>query len=97
MLFERIELRNFASYYGEQTIDLETSPEKPVVVVLGGTGYGKTTIFDAINWSLYGGEYEQSLVKRRQRKIEDYVNQKAFRAYEKNKSVRNELYSILSA
>ena len=51
--------------------------QKPVVVVLGGTGYGKTTIFDAINWSLYGGEYEQSLVKRRQRKIEDYVNQKA--------------------
>jgi DNA sulfur modification protein DndD len=88
MLFERIELCNFASYYGEHTLDLETTPEKPVIVILGGTGHGKTTIFDAINWALYGGEYERDLIKRRQRKIEDYVNQKALReAFEKKESV----------
>jgi DNA sulfur modification protein DndD len=79
MLFERIELINFASYYGEHSIDLETTKEKPVVVVIGGTGYGKTSIFDAINWALYGGEYERNLIQRRQRTIEDYVNQKALK------------------
>jgi len=88
MLFERIELVNFASYYGEHSIDLETTPEKPVVVILGGTGHGKTTIFDAINWALYGTEYERALIKRRQRKIEDYVNQKALKeAIDKSESV----------
>jgi len=88
MLFERLELENFASYGGNHTIDLESTPEKPVIIFLGGTGHGKTTIFDAINWSLYGGEYEQDLWKRRQRKIEDYVNQKALReAFDKGESV----------
>ncbi len=88
MLFERIELLNFASYYGNHSIDLETTTDKPVVVILGGTGHGKTTIFDAINWALYGTEYEPSLIKRRQRKIEDYVNQKAIKdAIEKNETV----------
>ena len=88
MLFERIELMNFASYFGEHSMDLETSPEKPVVVVLGGTGQGKSSVFDAINWALYGEEYERDLIKRRQRKIGDYVNQKALReAFERDEAV----------
>lgn len=87
MLFERIEMVNFASYYGEHTVDLETTADKPVIIILGGTGHGKTTIFDAINWALYGTDYERALIKRRQRKIEDYVNQKALReAHEKNET-----------
>lgn len=87
MLFERLEIENFASYYGVHSINLEITPEKPVIIFIGGTGHGKTSIFDAINWSLYGGEYERDLIKRRQRKIEDYLNQKALReAFENNTS-----------
>ena len=88
MLFERIELVNFASYYGEHSLDLETTPEKPVTVIIGGTGHGKSSIFDAVNWALYGEEYERDLVRRRQRKIEDYVNQRSLReSYEQDVSV----------
>lgn len=84
MLFKRIELLNFASYCGEHAFDLACTPEKPVVIILGGTGFGKTSVFDAINWALYGADYEQDLRERRERKrnIIDYVNETALQEAE---------------
>ena len=79
MRFERLEVLNFASYYGEHSLELACTSDKPVVVIQGGTGYGKTTLFDAINWALYGTDYERDLVARRERKIVDYVNESALR------------------
>ncbi len=79
MHFERLEILNFASYYGEHAIDLACTSDCPVVIILGGTGYGKTTLFDAINWALYGTDYERDLDKRRERQIVDYVNESALR------------------
>ena len=77
MKFERIVIENFASYYDKHIVDLSTTPEKPVVIIIGGTGYGKTSLFDAINWALYGMKYEEQLLKSRKRNILDYVNEKA--------------------
>ena len=79
MHFERLEILNFASYYGEHSIDLACTSDRPVAIILGGTGYGKTTLLDAINWALYGTDYERDLVKRRERQIIDYVNESALR------------------
>jgi DNA sulfur modification protein DndD len=85
MKFERIELLNFASYYGEHLIDLACAKDKPVIIFLGGTGYGKTSLFDAINWALYGTDYENDLPRlRRGRSIIDYVNESALREAEVN-------------
>ncbi len=80
MHFERLELCNFGCYYGEHSIDLSCESDKPVVVILGGTGTGKSTLFDAINWALYGPEYEKDVIKKRQRKIVDYVSESAINA-----------------
>lgn len=77
MKFERIVIENFASYYDKHIVDLSTTPEKPVVIIIGGTGYGKTSLFDAINWALYGMKYEEQLLRSRKRNILDYVNEKA--------------------
>jgi DNA sulfur modification protein DndD len=86
MHFERLEILNFASYYGEHSLDLGCNPDCPVVIILGGTGYGKTTLFDAVNWALYGTDYERDLVKRRERQIIDYVNESALRDVEATQS-----------
>lgn len=89
MKFERLELENFASYYGRHSLNLATTPERPVVIIVGGTGFGKTSLFDALNWALYGNRYEEQIVKTRQRKIFDYVNERAIQEAQ----ARNEFVS----
>lgn len=79
MRFERLEVENFASYYGEHSLSMDCTQDKPVIVVLGRNGYGKTSLFDALNWALYGSDYELQLREQRERDIVDYINSRALR------------------
>lgn len=55
MIIEKLQLRNLGIYAGDMTIDLTpTSPEKPVVLVGGLNGRGKTTLRNAILLCLHG-------------------------------------------
>ena len=81
----KLELTNFACYYGDHIIDLDTDDKKNVIIFIGSNGAGKTTIFNAINWALYGEEYEKDLMKLKKRAITDYVNETALEdAYKEN-------------
>lgn len=54
MLLRKITLKNFGAYLGEQTLELTTEPNRPVVLIGGLNGCGKTTLLDAIQLALYG-------------------------------------------
>lgn len=54
MLLHNITLEDFGAYRGTQSLDLTTQPGKPVVLVGGLNGCGKTTLLDAIQLALYG-------------------------------------------
>ena len=60
MILERVTLRNFGLYRGEQTFDLTPAPAprnagmRPIVLFGGTNGAGKTTLLDAIQVALYG-------------------------------------------
>jgi DNA sulfur modification protein DndD len=58
MIFNKITLYNFGPYYNRQEYDLRPRVKNgklcPVILFGGKNGAGKTTIFEAINLSLYG-------------------------------------------
>jgi DNA sulfur modification protein DndD len=58
MKIKSLELSNFKQFYGNQIVDISTSSDKNVTVFRGVNGTGKTSLFTAINWCLYGIGHE---------------------------------------
>jgi DNA sulfur modification protein DndD len=54
MKLERITLENFRQYCGRQKLNFSKDPQRNVTVIHGVNGAGKTSLFMAINWCLYG-------------------------------------------
>jgi DNA sulfur modification protein DndD len=57
MLFRELVLENFGSYLGKNTINLlpdGSEASRPIILIGGMNGGGKTTIMDAIRLALYG-------------------------------------------
>src|SRR5260370_8149943 len=54
MKFERITLENFRQYYGQESLDFAKEKRCRVTKIHGVNGAGKTSLFLAINWCLYG-------------------------------------------
>ena len=54
MKLEYLKLKNFRQYYGVQTIRFACDSPRHVTVIRGINGAGKTSLFTALNWCLYG-------------------------------------------
>ena len=55
MKIRKLIITGFGPYAERQELDFESSLDgKNMFVITGNTGAGKTTIFDAINFALYG-------------------------------------------
>lgn len=54
MLLRKITLEEFGAYRGKQSLDLTPKKNKPVILIGGLNGCGKTTLLDAIQLALYG-------------------------------------------
>jgi DNA sulfur modification protein DndD len=63
MLFRELVLENFGSYLGKNTINLlpdTSTASRPIILIGGMNGGGKTTIMDAIRLALYGARAQCS-------------------------------------
>ncbi|MFD6227076.1 DNA sulfur modification protein DndD [Streptomyces sp. NPDC060232] len=54
MHLRNIELHDFGAYRGKQSLDLSVKPGRPIILIGGLNGCGKTTLLDAIQLALYG-------------------------------------------
>ncbi|MFG3443056.1 DNA sulfur modification protein DndD [Nonomuraea sp. NPDC047897] len=54
MLLHEITLENFGAYKGKQSLSLSPKPGRPIILIGGLNGCGKTTLLDAIQLALYG-------------------------------------------
>lgn len=70
MIFQELTLENFNSYNGRHTLNLqpESSAEgtRPIILIGGLNGGGKTTIMDAIRLALYGQRAQIDRQKKKQ-------------------------------
>ena len=53
MLIKRLKVENYKTY-AHLDIDLSVEPDRPIILIGGENGGGKTTFFEAINGALYG-------------------------------------------
>lgn len=72
MILEELVLHNFGVYKGRQVVDLRvTNPKKPIILIGGLNGGGKTTFLDALQLALYGRHAKLS--NRGELAYEDYL------------------------
>lgn len=74
MLFHTLTLRNFGPYAGQQSLELATSTESPVVLIFGENTLGKTQLFSALRWCLYGGFFPRQTGEAAIRELPSRLN-----------------------
>ena len=57
MLLERLSIENYGVYAEKSEFDLSSTRERPIVLIGGLNGAGKTTIFESLMIALYGKTY----------------------------------------
>jgi DNA sulfur modification protein DndD len=68
---QSISLTNFRQFAGKQWFDLSSDAVKPVSMLFGANGAGKTTFLNAFTWALYGTMSED--VEQQERMVTDSV------------------------
>ncbi len=77
--FESVSLKNFGPYREIDALNLETDPEAPIVVIHGENTLGKTSLFRALRWCLYGSPEATKTPIQAALNLVEYLNRPAQR------------------
>ncbi|MGP3967394.1 DNA sulfur modification protein DndD [Streptomyces sp. 6N223] len=83
MHLHNLTLHDFGAYKGRQALDLRVKPKRPIVLIGGLNGCGKTTLLDAIQLVLYGPRARCS--GRGNRSYENYLRESINRTADPNR------------
>lgn len=67
MYLEKLTMVDFMPYTGTQEVDFTCDPDHPVILIKGENNRGKSSLFAALRWCLYG-----KAIKRSGRVIPDF-------------------------
>ncbi|WP_025161425.1 AAA family ATPase [Paraclostridium bifermentans] len=88
-----LKLNNFRQYYGEQCIDFSNPDDKNITIILGQNGEGKTGIFRAVIFCLFGQIFLSGEEKiSRKNKNEDIIHLVNFNKLEEEKDTPIKAY-----
>lgn len=73
MIFLELVLQNFGPYSGRHTLNLRPEADRPIILIGGLNGGGKTTLMDAIRLALYGQRAQ--IDRRRNLAYADFLKQ----------------------
>jgi len=74
MKFTGLEITNWAVYRDITTIPLDTTPEKPIILINADNDYGKTSLFYSIRYALFGIRGLLNHPKKNYRKLSEWPN-----------------------
>jgi DNA sulfur modification protein DndD len=77
--FRNLTLVNFGPYRGRQEVNLATDSDSPVVLIYGENTLGKTQLFSALRWCLYGTFEPQQSIAEATKELPDRLNSPARR------------------
>ncbi|MFE1577507.1 DNA sulfur modification protein DndD [Streptomyces fradiae] len=89
MHLHSLTLQDFGAYQGRQHLDLRVKPKRPIILIGGLNGCGKTTLLDAIQLVLYGPRARCS--GRGNRAYETYLRESINRAADSAKGAALQL------
>src|SRR5438093_1005410 len=72
-----VRLENFRQYFGVQELTFSTDRRRHVTVVHGVNGAGKTSLFLAINWCLYGEDVDEVREWKKEQELHRLVSKEA--------------------
>ncbi|MGX1769501.1 AAA family ATPase [Dietzia sp. NPDC055343] len=75
--FESLSLKNFGPYRNIDSLSLSVEPESPIVVFHGENTMGKTRLFRALRWCLYGATVAGKSPAESVRGLSEYMNRPA--------------------
>jgi len=74
MKFTELEITNWAVYRDTTTIPLDSTPEKPIILINGDNDKGKTSLFYSIRYALFGERGLKNHPRENYRKLTEWPN-----------------------
>ena len=74
MKFTQLEIKNWAVYRDTATVPLDSTPEKPIILINADNDKGKTSLFYSIRYALFGERGLKNHPKENYRHLEEWPN-----------------------
>jgi DNA sulfur modification protein DndD len=74
MKFTQLEITNWAVYRDTATVPLDSTPEKPIILINADNDKGKTSLFYSIRYALFGERGLKNHPKENYRHLEEWPN-----------------------